>query len=78
MIALWLAAVSRIRIQGHTLSAVDDPAADQLRVVAATGDLHQLSHTALGHHGGPHVIGEVAETLASLMVRGMTCIDEAP
>ena len=78
VIALWLAAVSRIRIQGHTLSAVDDPAADQLRVVAATGNLHQLSHTALGHHGGPHVIGEVAETLASLMVRGMTCIDEAP
>ncbi len=74
VIALWLAAVAGIRIQGRTVPSIDDPAAEALRVAAKRGGLRQLSQVALGEHCEAQFVHEVAVALDDLTRFGMMVI----
>ena len=78
VIALWLAAVTGLRVQGEVLARVDDPASERLCAAAASGDLLKLSHAALSEQWSPLIVTEVAARLAALVQRGISLIEDTP
>jgi fructuronate reductase len=75
VIALWLAAVTGIRVGGRVLPPVEDPAAGALRGAARSGFV-KLSHAALSEHFQPSMVDEVAAQLKAVVRHGMAVIDQ--
>lgn len=63
VVAIWLAAGSGLPVGGVALPAVDDPMEDDLRRLAADGDLRALAAAGVGGHGDAAFIDEVVGTL---------------
>lgn len=75
VVALWLAAVTRLPLAGVVLSDVDDPDADALR--ADVRDRGLLLSAVLGAQVTPAFAAEVVGTLETLERRGLDVLREA-
>jgi fructuronate reductase len=78
VIAMWLAAVTGVPVQGTMLAPVDDPLASALRVAVASEDFHQVSGVALGHHPDTGFISQVAAQLSAVVRRGPAVLGADP
>ncbi len=77
VVALWLAAVTRLSLPGVVLPALDDPDADALRAAADERDRQALVHASFGPHAPPAFAAEVVGTLEALERRGLDVLREA-
>ncbi len=75
VVALWLAAVTRLPLVGAVLPDLDDPDADTLRATAASRDRQALVHSAFD--APPAFAAEVVGTLEALEQRGLDVLREA-
>ena len=77
VVALWLAAVTRLRLQGVVLPDLDDPDADALRAAAADRDRQALARAGCGPDAPRAFAAEVMGTLEALERRGADVLREA-
>ena len=78
VVAVWLAAVTRLPLRGVVLPEVDDPDAGALRAAAEDRDRRALSHAALGRQATGAFADEVAGTLEQLVRHGIDVLREEP
>ena len=78
VVAVWLAAVTRLPLRGVVLPDVEDPDAAALRVAAEDRDRRALSHAALGRRATGDFADEVAGTLEQLVRHGIDVLREEP
>lgn len=77
VVALWLAAVTRLPLAGVVLPELDDPDADTLRAAAGDRDRQALVRAACGPDTPPAFVAEVVGTLEALEHRGLDVLREA-
>ena len=77
VVALWLAAVTRLPLAGVVLPDVDDPDADALRRQPTTVTGRPSSVPACGPEATPAFAAEVVGTLEALERRGLDVLREA-
>jgi fructuronate reductase len=77
VVAIWIAAVSGIAVQGMPLTPLDDPAGSDLVGAAAGGDLDHLAHVALHGWSDPTFGGEVVTALQRLGHEGRTALGQS-
>ena len=75
VVAVWLAAVTRLPLQGSVLTDLDDPDAETLR--ADVRDRGLLLQAVLGPPVTPAFAAEVVGTLEALATRGLDVLREA-
>ena len=78
VVAVWLAAVTRLPLRGVVLPDVDDPDAAALRAAAEDRDRRALSHAAFGRQATEAFADEVAGTLEQLVRHGIDVLREEP
>ena len=78
VVAVWLAAVTRLPLRGIVLPEVDDPDTAALRAAAEDRDRRALSHAALGRQATGAFADEVAGTLEQLVRHGIDVLREEP
>jgi fructuronate reductase len=71
VVALWIASVGGLEIQGARLAAVADPEAARVRATVAGDDLSKVVHMALGRTYDAAFCGVVVESLESLVRGGL-------
>jgi len=77
VVALWLAAVTRLPLAGVVLPDLDDPDADALRAAADDRDRQALVQSACGADAVPAFVAQVLSTLEALERRGLEVLREA-
>lgn len=78
VVALWLAAVTRLPLRGVTLPDVDDPDTVALRAAAENRDRRALTDAAFGPLTTGAFAAEVAGTLERLMEEALDLLREDP
>jgi hypothetical protein len=73
-VALWIASVGGLEIQGVPLPAAVDPEAPLLRAAVIGGDLSKVVHVALGRTYDAAFCGVVVEALSNLARDGVAVL----
>jgi fructuronate reductase len=74
VVALWIASVGGMEVQGSQLPAVVDPEAPRLRAALSDGDLSRVVLMALGHTYDPAFCLMVVESLGNLSRDGLAVL----
>lgn len=77
VVAIWLAAVTRLSLTGSILPDLDDPDADALRAAAGERDRQALVRAGCGPDASPAFVAEVVGTLEALERCGIDVLREA-
>jgi fructuronate reductase len=78
VVALWIASVGGLVVQGAPLPAAADPEAPRLRAAVVAGDLSKVVHVALGRIYAVAFCGQVVEALENLARHGLALLGGPP
>ncbi len=78
VVALWIASVSGLEIDGTSLPAVMDPEAQRIRAALVGGDLARLVHAAVGRTYDAAFCASTLEALEQLAHRGLAVLRDTP